>query len=223
MKYLLIAFSFFVLMGSNCFAQSDKSVVKIAGIPKDLSWVNKPMSWKYDQNRLTITAGPKTDLFVDPQHEYAVVNSPKAVFIPAYTFLLSGKIEVDFKTDYDAGVLVLYAGDKEWAKFCFEYSPQKKPFVVSVVNNGISDDCNHVPINGNKVYMRVAGLGNNIFAFHYSTDGRNWNLVRYFFLSAKKTIEVGFSSQSPTGASCKSSFSEISYSLKKLKDIRNGE
>jgi uncharacterized protein len=223
MKYLLITLSFYFLFGSNCLAQPDISALKIAGIPKKLSWVNIPLSWKYDQNRLTIIAGPKTDLFIDPQHEYAVVNSPKAVFIPADTFLLSGKIEVDFKTDYDAGVLVLFAGVKAWAKFCFEYSPQKKPFVVSVVNNGISDDCNHVPINGNKVFMRVAGLGHNIFAFHYSIDGRNWNLVRYFSLSAKKTIEVGFSSQSPTGATCKSSFSEISYSVKKLKDIRNGE
>ena len=223
MKYLLIAFGFFSLTQPRCSAQPETDALKIATIPKKLSWVNKPLSWKYDQTRLTIIAGPKTDLFIDPQHEYAVVNSPKAVFIPADTFLLSGKIEVDFKTDYDAGVLVLYGGDKAWAKFCFEYSPQKIPFIVSVVNNGISDDCNHVAINGNKVYMRVASLGNNIYAFHYSTDGRIWNLVRYFFLSTKNTIEVGFSSQSPTGTSCKSIFSEISYSVKKLKDIRNGE
>ena len=57
------------------------------------------------------------------------------------------KQKLTFKTDYDAAVLVVYAGDDAWAKLCFEYSPQKKPYVVSVVNNGLSDDCNHVPVN----------------------------------------------------------------------------
>jgi len=192
-------------------------------IPEKLHWINNPKDWKYQDKKLTIVASEKTDLFVDPQHEYEVVNSPKAVFLPADSFLLSGKIQVNFKTDYDAGVLVVYAGANEWAKLCFEYSPQKKPFVVSVVNNGISDDCNHVPIDGNTIYLRIAGLGKNIFAFHYSTDGKYWNLVRYFSLTAKREAHVGFSSQSPTGASCTSTFSEISYVPMKLKDVRNGQ
>jgi len=219
MKLLAIAFLLAVTTG---LAQTT-GTFSVDGIPQKLSWINNPVQWNYQQKQLTILAGEKTDLFVDPQHEYAVVNSPKAVFRPASTFLLSGKAEVSFKTDYDAAVLVLYAGDDAWAKLCFEYSPQKKPFVVSVVNNGMSDDCNHTPINGNRVYLRVAGLGNNIFAFHYSLDGKYWNLVRYFFLTTKKEIKVGFSSQSPTGKSCRSIFSEISYSTKKLKELRNGE
>lgn len=192
-------------------------------IPKRLSWINSPSGWNYQEKKLTIVAGGKTDLFVDPQHEYTVVNSPKAVFLPSDSFLLSGKVLVNFKTEYDAGVLVVYEGPTEWAKLCFEFSPQKRPFVVSVVNNGISDDCNHAPIVGNAVYLRIAGLGKNIFAFHYSTDGKYWNLVRYFSLSAKNEARIGFSSQSPTGTSCTSSFSEISYSVLKLKDIRNGK
>ena len=219
MKTLTIAFLF---VTNSCFAQATSPFL-VDGIPQKLSWIKSPVQWNYQQKQLTILAGEKTDLFVDPQHEYAVVNSPKAVFSPASNFLLSAKAEVNFKTDYDAAVLVLYAGDDAWAKLCFEFSPQKKPFVVSVVNNDMSDDCNHTPINGNKVYLRIAGLGNNIFAFHYSLDGKYWNLVRYFFLTTKKEIKVGFSSQSPTGASCKSIFSEISYGTKKLTELRNGE
>ncbi|HTS43742.1 MAG TPA: DUF1349 domain-containing protein [Puia sp.] len=211
-----------LLAATNCYAQPTQELI-MDMIPKKISWVNKPDQWIYDQKQLTITAGEKTDLFVDPQHEYAVLNSPKAVFTPDQNFLLSAKTEVNFRTDYDAAVLVVWAGDDAWAKLCFEYSPQKRPFVVSVVNNGLSDDCNHVPINGNKVYLRIAGLGNNIFAFHYSLDGRYWNMVRYFHIETKKEIKIGFSSQSPTGTSCKSIFSEINYNTKKLKDIRNGE
>jgi len=217
-----IPFLLFLLASVNCYSQQQGSFA-INGVPQKLSWVNSPLKWKYELKKLTIWAGEKTDLFADPQHEYTVMNSPKAVFRPDETFLLSGKAEVNFKTDYDAAVLVLYAGDDAWAKLCFEYSPQKKPYVVSVVNNGLSDDCNHIPINGNKIYLRVAGLGNNIFAFHYSTNGKYWNMVRYFFLTTKKEIRVGFSSQSPTGKSCTSTFSQISYAKKKLKNLRNGE
>jgi len=120
-------------------------------------------------------------------------------------------------------VLVIYAGKTSWAKLCFEFSPDKKPFIVSVVNNGISDDCNHVPIEGNKVFIRVSGLGGHVFVFHYSLDGKYWQLVRYFSLATKEKVRVGFSSQSPTGTSCETIFSEISYQEKKLKDVRNGE
>jgi regulation of enolase protein 1 (concanavalin A-like superfamily) len=212
----------FLLASVNCYAQPQSSFA-IDGVPQKLSWINNPVKWRYEQKQLIILAGEKTDLFVDPQHEYTVVNSPKAVFRPDETFLLSAKAEVAFKTDYDAAVLVVYAGDDAWAKLCFEYSPQKKPYVVSVVNNVLSDDCNHVPVNGNKIFLRVAGLGNNIFAFHYSADGKYWKMVRYFSLTTKKELRVGFSSQSPTGKSCKTLFSQISYTKKKLKNLRNGE
>ncbi|MBS1598096.1 MAG: DUF1349 domain-containing protein [Bacteroidetes bacterium] len=218
MKYFIIL----LFISANCDAQTQGSFA-IGNIPYKLSWTNSPAKWKYEFNKFTIVAGEKTDLFLDPQHAYSVVNSPKAIFKPDETFILSANAEVSFKTDFDAAVLVVYAGDDAWAKLCFEYSPQKKPYVVSVVNNGLSDDCNHVPINGNKVYFRVAGLGNNIFAFHYSTNGKYWHMARYFLLNTKKEIRVGFSSQSPTGKTCKTVFSQIAYSKKKLKDIRNGE
>jgi len=193
------------------------------GIPQPLTWSPLPVKWSYENNLLTILAGAKTDIFVDPQGEYNFVNAPRALFQPDDTFLLSGQVKVDFRTDYDAGVLLLYATDSAWAKFCFEFSPQKKPYVVSVVNNGISDDCNHVPVSGNVVFLRIAGLGNHVFAFHYSLDGKYWNLVRYFTLKTSKPIKTGFSSQSPTGTSCTAGFSRISYKPGKLNDIRNGQ
>jgi len=77
------------------------------------------------------------------------------------------------------------------------------------VNNGLSDDCNHVPVDGNKIFLRIAGLGNNTFAFHYSTNGKSWKMARYFILTTKKEIRIGFSSQSPTGKSCQSIFSQM--------------
>lgn len=197
--------------------------VSIPGIPSPLTWSNPPANWTIEDGIFRITAGPKTDLFTDPRGEYVSDNSAKALFAPAEHFLLSAKVDVGFVSDFDAGVLIVRAADDSWAKLCFEYSPQKQPMVVSVVNNVVSDDCNHVPIDGRQVYFRIAGLGKGVYAFHYSRDGRRWNFVRYFSLKSWQGARVGFSSQSPTGESCTASFSQIKYETRLLEDLRTGD
>jgi regulation of enolase protein 1 (concanavalin A-like superfamily) len=129
---------------------------------------------------------------------------------------------VEFASDYDAGVLFLYVRDDVWAKLCFEYSPQHRPMVVSVVTRGTSDDCNSVIIDKNEVYLRIFRSGPT-FAYHYSTDGKVWHMVRYFTLGELGGLRAGFEAQSPTGKGCAVVFSEVSYRQGALKDIRSGE
>jgi len=196
----------------------------LAAVPTELHWGNSPLDWKVEQdNILTITAGEKTDLFSDPQQgNFSINNSPRALFTPQGNFLLSAKVEVDFRSTFDAGVLVIYENDEIWAKLCFEFSPQKQPMIVSVVNRRLSDDCNSVPIDGNHVSLRIARV-DQTFAFHFSTDRRFWHLVRYFTLGKLHNLAIGFSSQSPTGQGCTTVFSEITYTKSTLEDIRSGE
>ncbi len=205
------------------FPQAITSDFQLPGIPGSLTWMNKPFVWSYNQNKLVITAGEKTDMFVDPQQTYKVLNTPAALFQPSDTFLLSSQVHVDFESVYDAGVLMVYGDDFCWAKLCFEYSSQKKPTIVSVVNKDTSDDTNHFVINNNKIYLRIAGLGDNVFAFFYSSDGNYWHLVRYFSLDKMTELRIGFSSQSPTGEKCTSIFTDITYKTARLLNIRNGK
>ncbi len=209
-----------IMVTMNDFTASE---FKVEGLPGRLSWDGLPLEWANERAGLRIKAGPKTDLFLDPQGEYSVVSSPRAMFYPDKTFTLSCKVKVSFQSDYDAGVLVLFADRTNWAKLCFEYSPQKKPTIVTVVNNGVSDDANHASVEGNEVYLRVSSLGQNAFAFHFSVNGTYWNLVRYFRLETKDPVKIGFSSQSPTGESCESRFSGFAYSNRRLDNIRNGK
>jgi regulation of enolase protein 1 (concanavalin A-like superfamily) len=197
--------------------------LRLQPIPAELHWENPPLDWKVDQERiLSITAGKKTDLFSSPRGDVVKNNSPRALFRPQDNFLLSAKVDVDFQGTFDAGVLIIYADRETWAKLCFEYSPQRQPMVVSVVNQGFSDDCNSVPIDGNQVYLRIARLG-RAFAFHFSIDGQFWHLVRHFTLGDLDKLAIGFSSQAPTGDRCIAMFSEIRYETRTLKDIRSGE
>lgn len=194
-----------------------------APLPTELHWENPPTAWQLnDARQLQITANRQTDLFTDPAGAVMKNDSPRALCAAAGNFIFSARVDVDFHAMFDAGVLILYANADYWAKLCFEFSPQGQPMVVSVINRGVSDDCNSVVVNGNSVYLRIARL-NSCFAFHYSTDGKFWHLVRYFTLGALDALGVGFSAQSPTGEGCAALFAEVRYDAETLANLRNGE
>ncbi len=161
-------------------------------------------------------------MFIDPQGTATTLNAPRLVGDLAGDFLLSARVTVDFAATYDAGVLLLYAGDRTWAKLCFEFSPQRQPMVVSVVTRGLSDDSNSFVVDGNQVWLRVARLG-QAFAFHAATDGASWQFVRHFSLDVAGPIAAGFVTQSPTGAGCSATFDQIRFAAQRLGDLRNGE
>ena len=125
-------------------------------------------------------------------------NSPRLTFAPDPTFTLAAHVEVDFAATYDAGVLIIFVDERHWAKLCFEYSPRGEPMVVSVVTNGVSDDCNSVPLGRRDIFLRVTRLG-KAFAFHYSEDGLVWHMVRYFSLHEMAGLQDGVFFPVPNG------------------------
>jgi regulation of enolase protein 1 (concanavalin A-like superfamily) len=146
---------------------------------------------------------------------------PMLVCEPRGDFALSAKVAVDFASSYDAGVLVLFRDALCWAKLCFERSPNGDSMVVSVVNRRVSDDCNHFAVAASHIWLRVAG-GGDCYAFHASTDGARWRLVRYFALDDPAGISVGFEAQSPTGEGCRVTFDDIRYDAGCQTDLRGG-
>lgn len=196
----------------------------LQAIPAQLHWANAPLDWQSNAvDALSITAGAKTDLFIDPQNGQAIDSAPRLLFESEDRyFLFSAKVSVAFRTAFDAGVLLLYADTHRWAKLCFEYTPDHRPMIVSVVTQTVSDDCNSQPIAGDAVYLRIARL-DRAFAFHFSEDGQYWHLARLFRMESMEPLKVGFSAQSPTGTSCSASFTEITFEKRRLTALRNGE
>jgi len=202
---------------------SGNESVRIAALPMPLRWLREPERWSVtDAASLRILAGARTDWFVDPQESAeATMNAPALVGDASGDFLLAVRVTVDFAATYDAGVLVLYERDDLWAKLCFELSPQGEAMVVSVVTRGVSDDCNSFVVDGQSVWLRIARIG-TAFAFHASTDGERWRLVRHFALDGAREPSVGFLAQSPTGDGCAVAFDGISYRAETLGDLRSG-
>jgi len=62
----------------------------LPSIPTALRWGLPPVSWNIgDDGALAITAGPRTDMFVNPAGTDVVLNAPRLLFAPEGDFMLS--------------------------------------------------------------------------------------------------------------------------------------
>jgi hypothetical protein len=162
---------------------------------------------------LTLTAGPFSDLFIDPVgEEGARPDAGRLTGLPGdRDFTLSARVSVEFRSVSDAGVLLLYLSERRWAKFCYELTPQGTPAAVSVVTHPISDDSRSFETSGGPLWLRITRSG-RAWAFHASDDGSRWKRVRYFTLGESSGARIGFMAQSPEGEGCTAVFDEIVYS-----------
>jgi len=217
-QHLVPAFVCFALIAS--FAQGQSPAV--AGVPGPLVWQNAPRDWKPGPaSSLTITAGKETDWFVSPMDGARRDNSPRLFFKPADDFVLSARVTVDFRAQWDAGVLVLYVNDATFAKLCFEMTAEKQPSIVSVVTKTTSDDNNSIAIRSTSVYLKIAKAGQAVF-FYASEDGQTWKIIRAFSFGPGVDVRAGFSSQSPVGDHCTTTFDQITYQAKRV-DLWTGK
>ncbi|WP_437683326.1 DUF1349 domain-containing protein [Sorangium sp. So ce131] len=192
-------------------------------MPTPLHWEVPPRSWSAAKaSSLTVTTGAKTDLFLDPEGATAALNAPRLLGTPHGDFLASARVTVGFSAPYDAGVLLLWAHERAWAKLCFELSPEGEPTVVAVVTRGLSNDRHVLSVDGDHAWLRVSRLG-RVCAFHASTDGSTWHLLRCFSLGSATELAVGFSAQSPIGDGCTAVFDDIRFAPRRVGDLRSGD
>ncbi|HEY6249560.1 MAG TPA: DUF1349 domain-containing protein [Candidatus Angelobacter sp.] len=200
-----------------------QSTPELTGIPGTLDWHNTPTAWHITGNTvLNVSSGAKTDWFVDPFDGTVANSAPILWFVPADTYVFSARVKVRFSSKWDAGALMLWADDHNWAKLSFELSPDKKPTLVTVVTRGVSDDCNSESITGDTVFLQIARTGQT-YVFYYSTDGSVWHILRTFNLATTNKVFLGFESQSPDGAGSSAVFSRIQYAQRKIANIYTGK
>lgn len=190
-------------------------------------WINESRA-EYGDGVLKVYAPAQTDYFNSPVKEngaFPEAVSSASLFYTELTgdFVFKTKVELEFKNLYDAAALLIYENENVWAKLALENSdlPCKKPAVVSVVTNRISDDCNGPVMDKNSVWLQIARV-DDCFAFHYSVDGQEYQMVRVFTLPVGKTVKVGFEAQAPMGEGGDRFYSEISIENKRVGNIREG-
>jgi len=197
-------------------------MITIAGLP-ELYWLGDVEGRaSVSGTTLTMTAPPSSDWFIDPSGTSRESSAPALVVEPTGDFQLSARVSVEFGSTFDAGVLFVHQTNDDYAKLCFEYSPDGDPMVVSVVTRGVSDDANGPVIDGATVWLRISRT-RSLYAFHHSLDGVSWRLTRAFALrDPEARAAVGLLAQSPQGESCTASFADITLRSTTLADLRDG-
>ncbi|MFE1952417.1 MULTISPECIES: DUF1349 domain-containing protein [Streptomyces] len=189
--------------------------LRLPELPFPLRSYGPDGNWSYEDGTLTGWAGPRQDRFVPPTGDSLepASDAPRLLgAAPEGDFQLIARVTVGFEAAFDAGVLYLHVGDREWAKLCFERSPDE-PTICTVVTRGHSDDANAFVVAGRSVWLRISRTG-AAFAFHASTDGTTWTFIRIFTLGDEKTAGaalVGFLAQSPVGEGCVVTYDHIEY------------
>ena len=174
--------------------------VQLPGVPFELFWEVAPEHWEpvvgsaSRESGVLIEAGPQSDLFASPDDLEPSLDAPRLIGVPDSRFQLSALVEVEFASTFDAGVLLVWANERSWAKLCLEYSPAGQPMVVSVVTRGLSDDANSRDVEGSGTWLRISRSTAGSYAFHAATDGVHWSLIRHFQLDTgpDDVARVGF-------------------------------
>jgi regulation of enolase protein 1 (concanavalin A-like superfamily) len=194
----------------------------------NFEWMNESEIIETD-GRIEILATEKSDFFINPGAVADEGITPESLCnAPFYYTNISGdfvmrvKVSHEFKDTYDSSSIMVMKDLTHWAKACFELTDFDTHAVVSVVTKEESDDANGCNIDDSTVWLQVCRSGNS-FAFHYSRDGENYYMMRFFALPADETVKVGLLAQAPLGNGGKRIYENLTIERKTVKNIRMGK
>ena len=192
------------------------------------NWLNES-SIRFEEDKIIMYAPEKTDFFCNsgPIGEEGITpesltNAPFYYTEVSGDFVMRVKVSHDFKDTYDAASIMVLKNSTVWAKACLELTDFDTHAVVSVVTNQTSDDANGCNIDGNEVWFQLARSGNS-FAFHYSLDGKRYDMMRFFSLPVDDIVKVGLMAQSPIGKGGERIYQNYTLELRSVKNIRSGQ
>ena len=186
-------------------------------------WLNEPPDFKLVNNELTIIAPKGSDYFINPEDMTATSSAPFLYKEIAGDFVAIARVSPDLSSKWNAAGLFLMMDDTNWIKLVFESSDATGPSIVTVTTRGISDDANGVRLAENStVWLKMIRKG-NIYAMHWSEDGKNYKMARLSSMPPTEKVKIGLEAQSPVGEKAAHTFHHFSIDSKTVKDLRKGE
>lgn len=175
---------------------------------------------------MTFDCSEGRDIFNDPNGKLSNHTVPAILAQVDNTkpFTMQVKVKPEFTPEgtYNAGEILVFANDSLYQKLCFEQDERGAHRVVSVRTVGTSDDNNHDAITQDFVFLKISSDTQTI-ASYYSTDGKEWRMVRLYKNSYPANIMVGLASQAPKKGSCQSQFTDLHFDQSNVADFRMGE
>lgn len=197
----------------------------LRNISQDLSpltWTNDPVQWKpLPGGGLRVRAGAKTDFFQNPNGSPGSNTAHLLWLSVEGDFVARTHVRPTFASTYDAGALMMRHDETHWAKICYEATDFGTHAAVSVVTNGVSDDANGADLDAESLWLQIVRQ-DNLFGLHYSLDGADWRMVRYFTLPVPPQVKIGLVAQSPVGPGTNVDFLSFSVKPRRVSNMRAG-
>ena len=179
----------------------------------NLEWTREPASYTVEEDRITITTAPHTDLWQRTYYHFRNDNAP--VFqMQTKEQYFSFTVKTDFTQShhrFDQCGIVMYLDSDNWLKGSVEYENEDFQHLGSVVtNNGYSDwATTAIPADVKTMWYRFSRRADD-YCIECSTDGENFSQMRICHMyKGADLISFGIYACSPEDSSFTAVFTDM--------------
>ncbi len=168
-----------------------------------MKWYNEPPFWSEQEQKITVTAGVKTDFW--RKTHYGFIRDNGNFYYQEVTgdFTATVKITGQYEVLYDQAGLMLRLDEETWLKCGIEFV-EGVQYASAVVTRKYSDwSVVSLPQNPSSLWVRLERKGGTV-EVKYSLDGEQYTMIRLAYLTEAETVQVGPMCASPQRDSCSS-------------------
>ena len=179
-------------------------------------WTRRPKQYLMNENRVSITTDPYTDLWQRTYYHFRNDNAPM-LQIETDDQYFSFVVKTDYSGShhrFDQCGIVMYLDCENWLKASVEYENESFQHLGSVVtNHGYSDwATTEIPANIKTMWYRLSRREDD-FCIECSYNGEKFSQMRVCHIwEGKGKIAFGIYACSPENSSFTAEFSEIKIS-----------
>ncbi|MBD2837821.1 DUF1349 domain-containing protein [Pseudomonas sp. JM0905a] len=174
-------------------------------------WLNEPATWRLNESQVVVTTDANTDFWRETWYGFCRHNGHVYGCDVGGDFTFEVKVEGDFSALYDQAGLMLALDEQCWLKASIEFN-DSQPMISSVLTNPFSDWVPGVfPGNARCFWLRLT-LKGGALRLQYSTDGRQWPLLRLCSFPIGERYFVGAMCCTPERGGLSVTFSDMRIS-----------
>jgi regulation of enolase protein 1 (concanavalin A-like superfamily) len=175
-----------------------------------MQWLNEPMKWTAEENRLFATSDAGTD-FWRKTHDGGIRDHGHFYFESVVgNFTARVKQTAKYQSRYDHAGLMVRADDRTWLKCGIEFMDGRH-YASAVVTRDWSD-WSVMPIENPASFWILCEREDATFTVRYSLDGIEYETIRQAFLTEQSTLQVGMMLAAPKGNGLEVLFEDYSLS-----------
>ena len=180
---------------------------------KEFKWTRAPKQYRIDEEQVSITTDPHTDLWQRTYYHFRNDNAP-LLQIETNDRYFSFVVKTDFSGShhrFDQCGIVMYLDSENWLKASVEYENESFQHLGSVVtNHGYSDwATTEIPASMKVMWYRLSRREDD-YCIECSYDGEKFSQMRVCHMwEGNDKIAFGIYACSPENSSFTAKFSEM--------------